>query len=33
MLRLLIKLGMHGKRHQIAEQKILQDLHDSGLGA
>jgi hypothetical protein len=33
MLRLMIRLGIHGKRHRIAEQKLLQWMHEQGLGA
>lgn len=32
-LRILIRLGMHGKRHVVAEEKRIQKLHDMGLGA
>ncbi len=33
MRRLLVKLGFHGKRHQIATAKLVQWMHDNGLGA
>lgn len=33
MLKLLIRLGFHGKRHNMALQKLETWMHDNGLGA
>lgn len=33
MLRLLIKLGFKGRRHKIAEDIAIKNMHDMGLGA
>lgn len=33
MLRLMIKLGLHGKRHNIATQNLSKWMHEQGLGA
>lgn len=33
MKRLMIKLGFHGKRHEIAIKKLIDWMHNNGLGA
>lgn len=33
MKRLMIKLGFHGKRHRVAEEKMVRWMSQNGLGA
>jgi hypothetical protein len=33
MKRLLINMGFHGIRHKIAAEKLIQWMHENGLGA
>lgn len=33
MLRIMIKMGFHGKAHQRAIDKAIQYMHDNGIGA